>query len=157
MSEFYKQNWSQRFSTMGDTAELAFTELYPNAHRMGVNRPDFSMLKLGAMLRMTPDFLKEDGWYEVMGLSTRYKDASLKMKMEKLDSLNKWLQVGDGYLWVWDSHRKQYWCATIVEWNNAIWAHATVRHFEDNNKVYWNLEIEHFPREAIRVVPNAVQ
>jgi hypothetical protein len=147
MKNFNEHKWSHRYKTMGDTAESAFLMLYPHAHRMGINRPDFSVASLPKHFRHTPDYLLPAGFYEVMGVSSRSKDPTLKLKFDKLDSLKIWTLLGPGFLWVWDSHRKRYWCATIEEWAHACAHHATVDYFSDNNKPYWNLGIECFPCE----------
>lgn len=145
--QFSDQNWVSRYRTMGDTAETAFTTLYPHAHRLGLNRPSFSVASLPQLFRHTPDFLLPGGFYEVMGVSSRNKDATLKLKFEKLDSLKAWTLLGPGNLWVWDSNRKRYWCAPIAEWSHACAHYASVAYFPDNGKPYWELLITHFPGE----------
>jgi len=144
---FNEHGWSHRFKTMGDTAETAFATLYPHAHRLGINRPDFSVASLPRYFRHTPDYLLPSGFYEVMGVSSRNKQATLKVKFEKLDSLKVWELLGPGHLWVWDSHRKRYWSAPIGEWVHACSHHASVAYFPDNNKPYWDLPIGNFPCE----------
>ena len=104
---FHEQGWGARYQTMGSTAETAFLGSYPHAHRLGIDRPDFSVRKLPLFFRQAPDFLLPDGAYEVMGVSSRAREPSLKMKHEKLEVLNEWGKYGDVYLWVWDSHKKQ--------------------------------------------------
>ena len=146
-NSFNTKPWTSRYYTMGDTAEQAFQTLYPHAHRLGINRPDFSVASLPRYFRHTPDYLLPSGFYEVMGVSSRSKTASLKLKFEKLDSLKVWTLLGPGNLWVWDSHRKRYWSASVEEWAHACAHHATVDFFPDNNKPYWNLELAHFPCE----------
>jgi hypothetical protein len=144
---FNSQAWGQRYKVMGDTAESSFELIHPHAHRMGINRPNFSIAALSQLLRHTPDYLLPNGFYEVMGVSSRTKDATLKLKFEKLHSLKQWTLFGDGYLWVWDSNKKRYWCASIDEWEHACAFHASVKYFDDNNKPYWDLPILHFPCE----------
>lgn len=146
-TNFHQGNWQARYRTMGDPAETAFTTIHPHAHRMGINRPDFSVAALPKLFRHTPDFLLPNGFYEVMGVSSRNKESTLKLKFEKLDSLKQWTLLGDGYLWVWDSYRKRYWCASIEEWAHTCAHHASVKFFDDNNKPYWDLLISDFPCE----------
>jgi len=145
MNQFYENSWDDRFKTLGDPAENAFLAANPTAHRLGLNRPNFSMYNLPATVRMIPDFITQNGFVEVMGLSSYYPDASLKLKLEKLDALNKWTMMGPVHLTVWDSYHKRWWTATIQDWSTTIWAHATIAHFPDNNKPYFNLEIRWFP------------
>lgn len=142
---FNSQKWSTRFETMGDTAENAFESIYPHAHRMGLNRPNFDHNTLSQWLRHTPDYLMPNGFFEVMGISTHSNKSSLKLRVEKLDSLNKWLTLGNGYLWVWDSNEHQYWWAPIKDWEYACWQYAEIKRFSDNNKPYYNLLVSDFP------------
>ena len=145
MSEFHQQSWGARYQKMGSTAETAFLENYPHAHRLGIDRPDFPVVKLPLFFRQAPDFLLADGAYEVMGVSSRAKNPTLKLKFEKLEVLKLWDTFGDTYLWVWDSSKKQFTCGRIKVWDKLCHDHAEVARFEDNNKTYWSLPIEHFP------------
>ena len=147
MSEFHSRNWVSRYQTMGSTAETAFLERYPHAHRLGIDRPDFPVTKLPTFFRQAPDFLLADGAYEVMGVSSRAKNPTLKLKFEKLEQLKLWDSFGNTYLWVWDSARKQAVSARIREWSVAVDQAATIERFPDNNKQYWSLPIDCFPED----------
>lgn len=142
---FNEQEWLSRYATMGSTAESAFLAANPHAHRLGIDRPDFSVTKLSNFFRQAPDFLLPQGAYEVMGVSSRAKRPSLKLKLEKLEMLKMWNYFGDVYLWVWDSSKKQSTCEHIKVWEQSCNEHGEVRKFEDNNKPYWDLLIEKFP------------
>lgn len=146
---FYKQSYVSRNKTMGSTAENAFLDRNPTAHRLGIDRPDFSVVKLSPNYRHAPDFLMVDGAYEVMGVSTRPKDATLKMKVEKLDSLGAWELLGPVNLWVWDSHRKVCWSAPVSVWRDTMHTLAQIDRFPDNNKPYWKLLVKDFPVEQL--------
>jgi len=61
MSEFHNRHWVSRYQTMGSTAETAFLEIFPHAHRLGIDRPDFPVAKLPTFSRQAPDFLLADG------------------------------------------------------------------------------------------------
>ena len=148
MSAFHQQTWGARFQTMGSTAEKAFLESYPHAHRLGIDRPDFSVRKLPVFFRQAPDFLLPDGAYEVMGVSSRAQQPSLKMKHEKLDVLKQWNKYGDVYLWVWDSHKKESTCLPIKEWEKIMQKNGEINHFPDNNKPYWDLHVDWFPKDG---------
>lgn len=148
MTEFHQQSWGARYQKMGHTAETAFLESYPHAHRLGIDRPDFSVVKLPVFFRQAPDFLLPNGAYEVMGVSSRAKNPTLKLKFEKIEILNMWDKFGDTYLWVWDSAKKQSTCARIEVWNALCHAHGTVARFDDNNKPYWSLPIVNFPTDG---------
>jgi len=142
---FHQQSYASRNKTMGATAETAFLGRFPNAHRMGIDRPSFSVMKLAPNYRHTPDFLLGDAAYEVMGVSTRTKNATLKMKIEKLDSLGAWELLGPVKLWVWDSYRKVAWHAPIAVWRDTMHNLAEIDRFPDNNKPYWKLLVTDFP------------
>lgn len=144
MKSFHQQNWGARYQTMGSTAETAFLGKYPHAHRLGIDRPDFSVRKLPLFFRQAPDFLLPDGAYEVMGVSSRAQEPSLKLKHEKMDVLKEWAKYGDVYLWVWDSHKKMCVSMPIDAWEMLMREYGEVKHFSDNDKPYWDLPIEHF-------------
>jgi len=144
MNGLSKQSWGSRYQTMGSTAEKAFLLKYPHAHRLGIDRPDFSVRKLPTFFRQAPDFLLQDGAYEVMGVSSRAEEPTLKLKHEKLDVLKEWAKYGPVHLWVWDSSRKTCVCMPIDAWEVLMKEYGEVKHFPDNNKAYWDLPIEHF-------------
>ena len=152
MTAFNSQNWQTRFKTMGDTAEQAFENIYPHAHRLGLNRPNFDHSTLTQWLRHTPDYLMPNGFFEVMGISTHKNKTTLKLRVEKLDSLNKWLTLGNGYLWVWDSNQHQYWWAPIRDWEYAVWEYAEIKRFSDNNKPYYDLSTDDFPCQPTKAL-----
>jgi hypothetical protein len=147
MSEYYERPFPARYAVMGDKAESAFESVHPNAHRIGLNRPKLNMSRMEPALRYTPDYMKEDGVYEVMGFSSR-GNASLKLKCEKLDALLRWSSLFATYLWVFDSGRKNTYCAPIGVWAEACYQHAERLHFPDNLRPYWNLSIDNFPCPA---------
>ena len=144
MNDFHKQDWKQRYETMGSPAEQAFLQVHPYAHRLGLDKPNFSMTKLPAFFRQAPDFMLSDGVYEVMGVSSGADNPSLKMKHEKLDALLEWNKYGKVHLWVWDSATAVINCRTIKEWKSLMVDYATIGHFPDNNKKYWDLPIHRF-------------
>lgn len=145
MSDFHQRSFAQRFDALGDMAEGAFTIVNPKAARLGLNRPSFSMARMAANLRYTPDYLLADGFYEVQGFSSRSKSGSLKTKVEKLDALTAWATIGPCNLWVYDSHKPRYWCADIQTWAEAFHTHGVYAEFPDNNRGYYDLKPEAFP------------
>lgn len=147
MSDFHQRPFNQRFAALGDQAEGKFLELNPKAHRLGLLRPELNMRKMDAALRYTPDFMLENGAYEVMGCSSR-GDQTLKLKLEKLEALLAWNELMPTHLWVFDSHKKRIWEASIGYWAEACHASAEPRAFEDNGRPYWALPISLFPVDA---------
>lgn len=144
VNEYHQRPFAQRFGAMGDKGEGAYLERHPTAHRLGVSRPAFSMKDMSANLRYTPDYLLPDGMYEVMGFSSRGND-SLKLKFEKLDALRAWNYIAPTFLWVWDSGRKESYCAPIQSWADACYQSGTREKFDDNDRPYWNLPRVYFP------------
>lgn len=148
MTEFHERPFPARFAVMGDKAEGAFEGLHPNAHRLGLNRPNMSMAKMPATMRYAPDYMIEDMAVEVMGFSSR-GNASLKLKCEKLDALQAWALIMPVNLWVYDSARNRYWTAPIRQWATMCQSHAERLFFPDNMRPYWNLPMTAFPDQPV--------
>lgn len=152
--EFHERPFSARYAAMGDKAEGAFEALHPKAHRFGLNRPSLNMSKMTPEMRYTPDYLLEDGAYEVMGFSSR-GNACLKLKCEKLDALLRWGMLMPTQLWVYDSAKHRYWCAPIGLFAFACYEHAERLFFPDNMRPYWNLPMSVFPTIPIQLAEAA--
>lgn len=146
---FKDGDWVTRFATMGDKAEAAFVELFPNHHRSGLDRPPLAVAQLGVKERNTPDYLTVDSYVECMGIGG--KQPSLKLKIEKAIALAMWNNDKPTDLFVWNSTKRLWWRAPIWDWIDACAMHATVHTFPDNNKPYWQLQPEHFPTEPWKV------
>lgn len=97
---------------MGDIAEGVFDHVYNGrAHELGLNRywqngDRLYMNKMTAAMRYAPDRMTIDALIEVMGVG---HDQTLKIKLEKLDALTKWEEVGPVRLFVYDSKNHRYW------------------------------------------------
>jgi hypothetical protein len=130
---------------MGDIAESVFEDVEPKHHRLGYNRPPFYVANLPLMLRNLPDYMIKEGLVEVMGIG---KDKTLKLKVEKLRSLLNWQLIANVELFVYDSHRKQYWRAPIMEWELACAEYATMDRFPDDLRPYYRLNSDNFPNEG---------
>ena len=150
MTEYFEQPFSTRYHQLGDKAEGVFAGLHPRAHRLGLNRPSLNLGKMHPNLRYTPDFLTEDGAYEVMGFSSR-GNGTLKLKFDKADALRSWDMLIPTYLWVYDSGARRYWVAPINDWLNVCYERADREFFPDNGRPYWNLPWTTFPREPVAV------
>jgi len=90
---------------MGDAAENAFAELWPNHHRSGLDRPPLNVGQLSLKDRSTPDFLTNDGYVECMGIG---RDSTLKLKLDKAVALCMWNHDTHTDLFVWDPHRERW-------------------------------------------------
>jgi hypothetical protein len=144
MTAYHERSFAQRFGAMGDKAEAIFLELNPTAHRLGLNRPEFSMAGMSADMRYTPDFLTRDNFVEVMGFSSRGNNT-LKLKFDKADALVRWSILGPVILWVYDSGAKRYWQSPIQDWVKACYEHGERCSFPDNRALYWDLPSSLFP------------
>lgn len=114
--QFHKQNWNQRFQTMGDEAEGIFEQVYKNNWvRTGLNRPPLQMSALSVPVRYMPDYLTSKAWVEVQGCG---RDKVIRIKQEKLDSLADWEYLGHPVdMFFWDTTNKRY---TQVSLNTVI-------------------------------------
>jgi hypothetical protein len=145
MTAYNKQSFSKRFAKMGDQAEAACDVVYPKSHELGLNRPKFFMGGMPATMRQTPDRMLRDRLIECMGVG---RDRKLKLKLDKLDVLEVWNEhIGPVWLFVWDSHKQQYYEAPIAQWRDQVRAHGIARTFENDGKAYHELDATHFPSE----------
>jgi len=143
--QFHERPFVQRWGQMGDAAEQAFLEQHPNAHRTGLDRTALNVRRMDDNQRYAPDYMIEDGYYEVMGYASRGNNV-LKLKMDKLEALRAWEAIGPVYLWVRDSSTGNVTCAPIRQWAKQCAQHAERKFFPDNNRPYWELKPEHFPK-----------
>lgn len=141
MSQFHRQSFQNRFQAMGDEAEGAFDEVFPKNHKLGLNRPPFTMTKMTVEMRYTPDRMDATAFVEVMGVG---RDRLLKMKTEKFDALFTWTMLGPVDLFVWDSHKRNWYRAPIKQWFLAAAGHGSVGSF-DEGKQYIALHVDDFP------------
>ena len=144
MVEFHQRPFHHRWSDMGDKAEGAFLERHPKAHRIGLDRTELNTRAMTTRQRYAPDFMLENGLYEVMGFSSRGNDV-LKLKCEKLDALRDWDIIIPTFLWVRDSAKGHVWCGRIDQWTTACYQRGDRKHFEDNDRAYWELKRDDFP------------
>lgn len=144
---YHEQSFNARFGTMGDAAEQQFEVLFPQHHRFGINRPNMHVPSIPPMLRYAPDYMVVSGLVECMGIG---RDATLKLKFDKLEALHRWEVIAPVSLFVWDSHRSRYWIAQIADWHRACVEHGEVDEFSDNSKPYIRLKSSNFPTAATK-------
>jgi hypothetical protein len=140
---FHQQPFVARLAQMGDEAETAFDELNPNHHKLGINRPPMNVAAMNPIARYTPDRMLYDRLVECMGIG---KDATLKLKVEKLDALFAWTWISPVDLFVHDSHQRRWWQAPLKDWFVACQQHAQRNTFPEG-KEYYALRADHFPTE----------
>jgi len=139
---FHKADFATRFQTMGDPAESAYDQVYPKSHKLGLNRPGFSMRGMTAAQRYTPDRMFRDRFVECMGCG---RDDTLKIKDEKIEALKQWRMLGPVYLFVWSSKRSLYWEEPLEDWLIALAEHGVPGEFTNDSKTFRGLNVSHFP------------
>lgn len=130
---FKDQSFSKRFQGMGDIAEGAFEERYPeNYVRYGLNRPPLKMSSLPPVVRYTPDYLTSKAFVEVQGLGA---DQIFKLKIDKLESLSHWNAMHPVLLYVYDSHNTR---DKVLDWKTLtnLTVKAKIASFPEGKKYY---------------------
>lgn len=141
MTAYHKRDFASRFAQMGDAAEGIYDELNPRHHKLGLNRPPFSMAQMDPMLRYLPDRMEREAFVEVMGIG---RDKTLKLKIEKIAALLMWQVIADVDLFVSSSASGATWRAPIEDWLTACIAYGEVSMFPEG-KAFVALHSDHFP------------
>lgn len=144
---FHQQSFQNRLATMGDIAEGEFDRVYEGkVHNFGLNRvwvngDNLYMNDMTVPMRYMPDRMTRDKIFEVMGCG---RDQTLKLKVEKIQALQAWDDIGPTWLFVYDSSNHRYWEAPINLWVQAVGFYGELRTFPEG-KEYWALHTDHFP------------
>jgi hypothetical protein len=133
---FRDQEFSARFTAMGDAAEQAHDDVFPAHHKSGLNRPPMKVGQLSPMLRCLPDRMKADGWTECMGVG---RDQIIKVKIDKLIQLVKWSVVAPVHIFINDSHKKRWCIGPVDDWTAALFEHGEYGEFPNDNNPYVGL------------------
>ena len=147
VKDFNAQSFDKRFGYLGDTAEAAFDRVYPKHHKLGLNRPPFSMRGMDTVMRYTPDRMIHSATVEVMAIG---HDNTLKLKHEKLDALREWAKIMPVDLFVYHKPKNVYWQAPIKQWSYRLSHHGTDSQFDDG-KTYVALHTDNFPSQPFEV------
>lgn len=153
MTAFHKQSWNQRLDTMGDPAEDACDIVHNGrTHPLGLNRVWGNGIKLylndmTLAMRYTPDRLTRTAFVECMGIG---RDGTLKIKIEKIDALLRWADLGPTDLFVYDSNTDEYWQAPIDDWDEQCAIHGELKSFPEG-KEYFALHRNNFPADPQQV------
>lgn len=139
---FHQKNFTQRFQTMGDTAEGIFDAVHPKSHPLGLNRPPFTMQRMTNPMKHTPDRMTADAIYEVMGMG---RDRRLKLKLDKCHSLLTWGHIGPVHLFVYDQAEHVYYDAPFDDWHRMAQTHGIIKAFENDGNKYYELHAQFFP------------
>lgn len=111
---FKDQTWHARVGVLGDEAETVFEqwceENKTNFIRYGLNRPPLSVGMLPKRVRYTPDYLTSHCFYEVQGCGA---DQTIKLKIEKLNSLKWWNDLMEVKLFFWNNKTQTHCIVTL--------------------------------------------
>ena len=130
---FKDQGFAKRLQGMGDIAEGAFEERYPEKFvRYGLNRPPIKMSALPPIVRYTPDYLTSNAFVEVQGLGG---DQIFKLKIDKLESLSYWNTMHPVLMYVYDSHNNR---DVVLEWDalTRLTLKSKIDSFPEGKKYY---------------------
>lgn len=141
MKDYNQQTFDNRFDYLGDTAENAFDTVYPQHHKLGLNRPTFSMRNMLPVMRYTPDRMIPSAAVEVMAIG---HDLTLKLKHEKLDALQQWARIMPVDLFIYHQPSNTYWQQPLQQWSTQLAQHGQHERFDDG-KTYIALHTKHFP------------
>lgn len=130
---------------MGDAAEAAFERVQPRSAPLGIKRPPMHVPSLPLRQRALPDVTAQQGFVECMGIG---RDATLKIKADKVVALLQWDVMVPTHLFVFDSYRNQHYMAPIMEWYRALVEHGTAARFSNDGNLHYRLNRSNFPCEA---------
>lgn len=141
MTAFNQHGWEHRSGFLGDTAEAVFDLVYPKNHKLGLNRPPFGLSGVDPVMRYTPDRMIRNAAVEVMAMG---RDATLKLKHEKLDALKTWARIMPVDLFVYHKTAGVFYQAPIQKWNRVLAQHGVDDEFDDG-KTFIALHADDFP------------
>lgn len=151
MNQFHKQTFNSRFGAMGDRAEQVFDEAHPKHHKLGLNRPPFSMAGMSAAMRYVPDRMTRHAFVEVMGIG---RDRLLKVKDEKVEALLEWATIAPVDLFVYDQSSQCTYEGPLDRWVEALSTYGIDGMFGEG-KTYKALSVDHFPYCPTPRIPSA--
>lgn len=139
---FKDKDWNQRYESMGDEAEAVFEAAYPQGFvRFGLDRPPLRMMDLPTKIRYTPDYLTGKGLVEVQGLG---RDRKMKVKLEKLASLQEWAKDFRVDLFLWDRTAERFGFVRLPDLATALYNGGNVGHFPEGKAYLW-LHVDDVP------------
>lgn len=138
-SAFKDQNWSKRYTRLGDEAEGVFDRVM-GYHgipvvRYGLNRPDVPLADVTEFVRYTPDFLTPTCLVEVQGVG---RDGLLKVKVDKWSALQQWNMFMRTELFIWD---KQNQCHIQLHVHDIPMMQAELQRFPEG-KPYFEIPLD---------------
>ena len=158
MSKFRELPFSQRFATMGDTAEDVYKAVAPlgNTTRFGFRRPKgIKFSTFPETLRHQPDFVTATYLVEVVGMG---RDGILKsIKVAKYEALKTWNKIAKMLglmglvVFVWNSHKHQFitlaWSSIVEEVNYSKRKYG-IQEFKSDGVQYYRLDWDRLVEKA---------
>lgn len=161
MSKYRDQAFSQRFHTLGDTAEAVFDAVHPlgNSTTFGFRRPEgIKFSSIPETFRHMPDRITATYLVEVVGLGRDGILKSLKeTKYEALKFWQKWAKEGGllgVVLFVWNSSEKEF---LIISWDTVVKEVAYskrkygIQTFESDGNTYYRIDYDRLRDKAVTV------
>lgn len=137
---FRDRTFQQRYSRMGDEAELRCTEVLEalgvKHTRFGFQRPPFSIQALPSSVRYSPDYVTSERFVEAQGLG---RDGVVKMKRDKLEALHWWERELPVDLFLWWSTRKKWALLPLSQLTTAVDdpARSTLEFFDGSKAAFF--------------------
>jgi hypothetical protein len=145
MTAFSDLPWHIRRGELDKTTRKAFAKVRPEAVPYGYNGAPFSISHQPATLRYTPDMVDPDGLWELIGVG---RAQVAKFKVEKLEALLAWPNIGPLRLFAYDSYRTRYWEMEVGPWRDACHA-SDIERFPDSKRPYYAVPVSRFPAEPV--------
>ena len=132
-----------RLDKLGDEAEQVFRDVWPEPFvEWGLRRPPFKIGGLSEFTRKAPDFLTAKGYVEVKGCG----EHGVKLKETTLNVLYEHEAHDPVRIFVWDSFRKRWSCATLAAVTEVIINDGVLGQFHDG-PTYTAVDVRDWPAE----------
>ncbi len=134
----YTQPFSERYSVMGDMAEMAYERVARSKGvkfvRYGLNRPPVKVGGLPLFVRFTPDYLTQANLVECKGFGG---DSTLKIKVAQMKALREWNSRMPVDFFLFNSAAEAYAFVSYDEMNAVSYDCGDVHRFPEGNIAYF--------------------
>lgn len=147
---FADLQWSERFKTLGNLAEMAFEDWarknevqFERMGFRGSSLPRNAMLQLPTHVRHTPDYLAykmgQLKWVECVGTSDL---SRFKIRLSKHEGQSWWNRDLEVTYFLWHSPSQSYAWTTWQDISDEIVGGAPLEHFTSDGNAYFVIEID---------------
>lgn len=134
----YTQPWGERYSVMGDMAEMAYERVARSKGiqfvRYGLNRPPIQVGGLPQFIRYTPDYLTQANLVECKGFGG---DSTLKIKTSQMMVLRQWNSRMPVDFFLLNSANDHYAFVGFDEMNDVSYDWGEVRSFPEGTEAFF--------------------